>query len=132
MKRKFIARCVLIAGALAACSTHASENEKIQKVAKAIKEADRQVVLLVFTLASCKAANPPMSHTYFSLHRDMAIAAITRIFRDRNKALIRYDDLMRAASSGEKRSDGALCVALLDEFQNQLDIAIAKLDESYR
>ena len=71
--------------------------------------------------------------TLWSMHRDFSIAAYTEMYNSRDKALVRYDEIFKAAKGVDREpyDDMGFCISALDQMKHATDVAAAKLAESY-
>ncbi|SEB79497.1 hypothetical protein [Rhodobacter sp. 24-YEA-8] len=119
--------------ALCASSAVALADERLDAVTSAIRALDDEAVVYVAFQAHCEKAMEGEARTLWSMHRDFGIATYTDMYNSRDKALIRYDEVFKAAKGIDREpyDDVGFCISALDQMKHATDVAAAKLAESY-
>jgi hypothetical protein len=127
MKRTYAIAAVIFAALIGGTQAETSRERRVQKVAEAIKDADEASVVAIYTLSSCESSGAPLTRGTWAVHRELIISSMTKIYKDRDQALVRFDNIKKAAQTYEKKDDGRLCLTLLNEFQHKLETAVARI-----
>ncbi|RAK26381.1 hypothetical protein C7374_11467 [Falsochrobactrum ovis] len=124
---------ILATFALLSTGAVAADDKRLERAMDAIRAADEAAIVMIYGLTDCEKAQSPMSSDLWSIYRDQTISAIQKIYKDKSKAIVRFDDIYQNASkSPNDASNGEACIYMLDKFKYELDVAIARMQESFK